>query len=34
MMTTKSLAMQDITFSACGNTMAKMEQKSGKNNAG
>jgi len=25
-----SLAMQDITFSACANTMAKMEQKSGK----
>ncbi len=25
-----SLAMQDITFSACGNTMAKMEAKSGK----
>lgn len=26
----KSLALQDITFSACGNTMAKMEEKSGK----
>lgn len=26
----KSLAMQNITFSACGNTMAKMEKKSGK----
>jgi len=25
-----SLALQDITFSACGNTMAKMEKKSGK----
>ena len=25
-----SLAMQDIVFSACGNTMAKMEKKSGK----
>ena len=25
-----NLAMQDITFSACGNTKAKMEQKSGK----
>ena len=25
-----SLAMQDITFSACANTMAKMEKKSGK----
>ena len=25
-----SLAQQDITFSACGNTMAKMEAKSGK----
>ncbi len=25
-----SLAMQDITFSACGNTMKKMEEKSGK----
>ncbi len=25
-----SLAMQDITFSACGNTKAKVEQKSGK----
>ena len=25
-----SLAMQDITFSACGNTKAKMEKKSGK----
>jgi len=25
-----SLAMQDITFSACGNTMKKVEQKSGK----
>ena len=25
-----SLAMQDITFSACGNTKAKMEEKSGK----
>ncbi len=25
-----SLAMQDITFSACGNTMAKVEKKSGK----
>ena len=25
-----SLAMQDITFSACGNTMAKMEKKTGK----
>jgi hypothetical protein len=25
-----SLAMQDITFSACGNTKAKMEAKSGK----
>ncbi len=25
-----SLAMQDIRFSACGNTKAKMEQKSGK----
>ena len=25
-----SLAMQDIVFSACGNTMAKIEQKSGK----
>ncbi len=25
-----SLAMQDITFSACGNTKAKMEHKSGK----
>ena len=26
----KSLAMQDITFSACGNTMKKVEKKSGK----
>ena len=26
----ESLAMQDITFSACGNTMSKMEKKSGK----
>ena len=26
----KSLAMQDIKFSACGNTMKKMEKKSGK----
>jgi len=26
----ESLAMQDITFSACGNTMAKVEKKSGK----
>lgn len=26
----KSLAMQNITFSACGNTMAKMEKKTGK----
>ena len=25
-----SLAMQDITFSACGNTMAKIEKKTGK----
>ena len=25
-----NLALQDITFSACGNTKAKMEQKSGK----
>jgi hypothetical protein len=25
-----SLAMQDITFSACGNTMQKVEQKTGK----
>lgn len=25
-----SLAMQDISFSACGNTMAKVEKKSGK----
>ncbi|OOZ41043.1 hypothetical protein BOW53_05480 [Solemya pervernicosa gill symbiont] len=25
-----SLAMQDITFSACGNTKSKMEKKSGK----
>jgi intracellular sulfur oxidation DsrE/DsrF family protein len=25
-----SLAMQEITFSACGNTMTKMEKKSGK----
>ena len=25
-----NLAMQDITFSACGNTKAKMEEKSGK----
>jgi len=25
-----SLAMQDITFSACGNTMAKVEKKQGK----
>jgi intracellular sulfur oxidation DsrE/DsrF family protein len=25
-----SLALQEITFSACGNTMSKMEQKSGK----
>lgn len=25
-----SLAMQDITFSACGNTWAKVEEKSGK----
>ena len=25
-----NLAMQDITFSACGNTKSKMEQKSGK----
>ncbi len=25
-----SLSMQDITFSACGNTMAKMEKKTGK----
>ncbi len=26
----KSLALQDITFSACGNTMAKVEKKTGK----
>ncbi len=26
----KSLAMQNITFSACGNTMAKVEKKTGK----
>ena len=26
----KSLAMQDIKFSACGNTMKKMEKKTGK----
>jgi len=26
----KSLAMQNITFSACGNTMAKIEKKTGK----
>ena len=26
----ESLALQDITFSACGNTMAKMEKKTGK----
>lgn len=26
----KSLALQDITFSACGNTMNKMKKKSGK----
>lgn len=26
----KSLAMQNITFSACGNTMKKMEKKTGK----
>lgn len=26
----KSLALQNITFSACGNTMAKVERKSGK----
>ncbi len=26
----ESLAMQDITFSACGNTMAKVEKKKGK----
>ncbi|NOX43776.1 MAG: hypothetical protein GXP19_08620 [Gammaproteobacteria bacterium] len=26
----KSLALQNITFSACGNTMAKMEKKTGK----
>ena len=26
----KSLAMQNITFSACGNTMAKIEKKKGK----
>lgn len=26
----ESLAMQDITFSACGNTMKKVEKKSGK----
>lgn len=26
----KSLALQDITFSACGNTMEKVEKKSGK----
>lgn len=26
----KSLAMQDITFSACGNTMKKVEKKTGK----
>ena len=26
----KSLAMQNITFSACGNTMANMEKKTGK----
>lgn len=26
----KSLAMQDITFSACGNTMKKIEKKKGK----
>lgn len=26
----KSLAMQNITFSACGNTMAKVEEKTGK----
>jgi len=26
----KSLAVQDITFSACGNTMAKIEKKTGK----
>lgn len=26
----ESLAMQDITFSACGNTIKKMEKKSGK----